>query len=192
MHDNIVTTFFWVGETATAENAGISNAPSVWDENWQKSFGGVDSPTNRIGYLPSGFVPKENPFYFALPYNDITSAGKRKSTANLCPKVDQKNPYSWCKNSWIKITAHGKTTYAQWQDSGPLGEDDTDYVLGSKQPKNTFNSHAGLDVSPAVRDFLSLADVDKSSWQFIDEQDVPSGPWKNIITKSGGTLKTLN
>jgi len=41
-----------------------------------------------------------------------------------------------------------------------------------------------LDVSPAVRDFLSLSDIDVVNWQFIDFSDVPDGPWTEIITTS--------
>ena len=91
---------------------------------------------------------------------------------------------SICKNQWIKITKNGKSAYAQWEDVGPFGEDDKDYVFGNSTPKSKENSHAGLDVSPAVRDYLGLGDVDKTDWQFIDAQDVPAGPWKDIITTS--------
>ena len=59
-----------------------------------------------------------------------------------------------------------------------------DYVFGDKKPKNNTNDHAGLDVSPAVKDYLTLSDIDKVDWRFIDEDEVPDGPWKSTITTS--------
>ena len=72
LHKNITATTFWVGEDANSStNGNISNIPSAWDENWTINFGGVDEPNSRNGYCPANFIPKENPFYFALPYNDF-------------------------------------------------------------------------------------------------------------------------
>jgi hypothetical protein len=183
-HDNIIVTIFWVGEAAGPENANISNAQSAWDGNWQAHYGGYDDPNNRNGYYPAGFTPSENPFYFALPYNDLDEQGDRKGSAGNCPNTS--NTISWCKNAWIKITKGGKTAYAQWQDVGPLQEDDTAYVFGSSAPKNTWGAKAGLDVSPAVRDYLGLSDVDRAGWSFVSAGSVPGGPWKNIVTTSQG------
>ncbi|HSX32207.1 MAG TPA: hypothetical protein VLF43_03015, partial [Candidatus Saccharimonadales bacterium] len=168
----------------------ISNAPSAWDGNWQTHYGGVDTPTNRNGYNPSGFTPHENPFYFALPYNDIAENGTRKSTAKGCPNQGS-DTYSWCKNAWIAIRHNGKIAYAQWQDVGPNNEDDYAYVFGTSAPTNTFGAHAGLDVSPAVRDYLGLSDVDTADWTFVTTSNVPAGPWATIITASPGD-NTIN
>jgi len=184
-HDNIISTVFWVGETADASNAHISNAQSAWDGNWEANFGGFDDPNNRNGYNPAGFTPKENPFYFALPYNDIDDNGNRKASASNCPNVGA-SAVSWCKNGWIKIVKGSKVAYAQWQDVGPLQEDDTNYVFGTAAPKNTWGAKAGLDVSPAVRDYMALGDVDRVSWAFVGASAVPAGPWKAIVTTSPG------
>lgn len=184
----VTTTVFWVGEPADADNGYIANAMSAWDDQWQDHYGGVDDPKNRNGYFPASFIPKENPFYIALPYSDLTDNGKRKPTAGNCPlssNVALKR-FSWCKNSWIAITSHGKTVYAQWEDVGPFETDDTAYVFGTKAPRNSYGARAGLDVSPAVRDYLGLSGVDTAQWMFISESDVPSGPWKQIITTSLG------
>ncbi len=183
-HDNIITTIFWVGEPADASNAHISNAMSAWDGNWESNYGGFDDPDNRNGYNPAGFTPKENPFYFALPYNDLDENGDRKSTAGGCP--NSSNTISWCKNAWIKIVFNGKTAYAQWQDVGPMEEDDAAYVFGTAQPKNTQLAKAGLDVSPAVRDYLGLSGIDRTGWSFVPAGSVPGGPWKSIVTTSQG------
>jgi hypothetical protein len=40
-----------------------------------------------------------------------------------------------------------------------------------------------------VRDCLKFRglnnDTNKVSWQFVESGDVPTGPWKNIVTTSG-------
>lgn len=190
LREDIVTTMFWVGEEADASNGFIANAASAWDGQWQQRYGGVDSPTPRSGYWPASFTPNENPFYIALPYNDLDNSGTRKLTAKACPNA--KNiadaGYSWCKNSWLAINHKGKTAYAQWEDVGPFEEDDTAYVFGGAKPKNSHGAKAGLDVSPAVRDYLGLKDVDTTNWYFVAAKDVPDGPWKKIITTSKGYL----
>lgn len=184
-HENIITTIFWVGEAADASNDYISNAESAWDGNWEANYGGYDNPNSRNGYYPAGFTPKENPFYFALPYNDLDANGNRKPTAGNCPNAGA-SAVSWCKNAWIKVVKGDKVVYAQWQDAGPSEYDDMAYVFGTAAPKNTWGAKAGLDVSPAVRDYLGLADVDRTSWGFVSAGAVPAGPWKNIVTTNPG------
>ena len=189
LHKNVMTSVFWVGEAADAENDHISNVPSAWDEDWQAHYGGFDDPNHRNGYHPATFTPRENPFYFALPYNDFNTDGtEHKYTGGSClpytPHTD--DSYSWCKNVWIAISYNGKTAYAQWEDVGPNEEDDPDYVFGTAKPKNTFGVHAGLDVSPAVRDYLGLDGDDHTSWTFVTPDVVPKGPWKDIVTTSLG------
>ncbi len=188
IHTNITVTIFWIGEEGNEENGFIPNIQSVWDDNWQNHYGGTDTPDNRNGFYPADFLPKENPFYFALPYNDFDENGIRKK--EVWKTIYWANTQTWektesmCKNRWIKITKNGKTAYAQWEDAGPFGEDDNNYVFGNHLPQNNINNNAGLDVSPAVRDYLHLNDIDKIDWQFIDFDDVPAGPWKKIITTS--------
>jgi hypothetical protein len=185
-HLGITTTYFWVGEPAGGDNGYIANAASAWDGAWQSHFGGADAPAPRSGYNPAGFTPKENPFYFALPYNDLDGLGRRKASAASCPLAALKTNYSWCKNSWIAIRHGVKVVYAQWEDVGPFGEDDSGYVFGASAPGNKKGSKAGLDVSPAVRDYLGLADVDSVDWSFVNASQVPAGPWKAIITTTPG------
>ena len=69
---NIVTTVFWVGEPAGANNP-VSNDTSSWDPNWTGNYGGLDNPdsSTRRNYIPVAFIPHQNPFYCALPYNDV-------------------------------------------------------------------------------------------------------------------------
>lgn len=190
IHQNVVTTYFWVGEPADADNSYNDNLSSAWDDNWTSNYGGVDDPNRRNGYLPSGFVPKENPFYFALPYNDFNDDGTRKDNAYdvvywSAEKKTWNDSESMVKNRWIEITKGNKTAYAQWEDAGPFVYDDSDYVFGNSRPANTLNHNAGLDVSPAVKDYIDLQHgKNVVSWRFVDFRDVSDGPWKDIITTS--------
>ena len=186
LHEDISVTFFWIGEGANGQNGFISNKASAWDSDWREHYGGTDDPDNRNGYFPAGFTPEENPFYFALPYNDFDGHGERKENAENIYwfSEDYTEEQSLCKNRWIKITKGTLTAYAQWEDVGPFNEDDISYVFGGSNPENTRNNNAGLDVSPAVHDYLNLEDIDVVDWQFVDFSDVPDGPWKQIITTS--------
>jgi hypothetical protein len=187
LHKDVTTTLFWVGEVATIENDFITNVESAWDVKWEEHYGGTDDPNNRDGYLPSTFTPLENPFYFALPYNDFNDDLSRKEGIDrYIPwfRDEPNNNISICKNRWIKITKNDKVVYAQWEDVGPFGEDDQSYVFGTSKPSSQENSNAGLDVSPAVKDYLGIAGIDTTSWQFVDENQVPDGAWKQIVTTS--------
>jgi len=73
------------------------------------------------------------------------------------------------------IRFNNKVCYAQWQDVGPLRYDHAEYVFGEERP--TRYSRAGLDVSPAVRDYLGLSGLDKTDWKFVEDDQVPYGPW---------------
>jgi len=185
LRQNILATIFWVGESANQDNNYIPNSQSAWDENWQEHFGGIDNPEKRNGFCPADFKPKENSFYFALPYNDFGLNGKRKISAE--ETVYWAGEKEWgenepmLKNRWLKIAKNGKVAYAQWEDVGPFEENDALYVFNSSQPKNK----AGLDVSPAVAGYLGLDGQDDVDWQFVDFKDVAIGPWLEIITSSG-------
>src|SRR5215469_12059582 len=166
-----MTTIFWIGEKANAENAFIANHESFWDPNWQKNFGGVDSPANRNGYMPSAFRPRQNPFYVALPYGETDDNGALKESAKMIPGygTDQ-TPIT--KNRWVEIRRKGKSCFAQWQDVGPYEADDFDWVFGdSTRPKNTFGLKAGLDISPAAAQYLGMDDSGITEWRFVEEND---------------------
>ena len=46
------------------------------------------------------------------------------------------------------------------------------------RPLPNLNGGAGLDVSPAVRDYIGMnATRDVCSWRFVEPSEVPSGPW---------------
>jgi len=179
-----MTTIFWVGEGASEDNGYIHNYGSYWDANWMKHFGGVDSPQNRKGYFPAAFTPKQNPFYVALPFAEVDQDGNLKEMTKKIPGFGQ-NSGPLTRDRWVEVRYKGKSCFAQWQDVGPFGEDDFDWVFGSaKKPKNRQGLKAGLDISPATAQYLGMADSDKTEWRFIDEKDVPDGPWKAIVTRS--------
>jgi len=180
----IVTTIFWIGEQPTANNP-TPNHSSSWDKNWSKSFGGFDdpNPAHRSDFTPVKFTPRQNPFYCALPYNDKTSNGHRPEASHVIPwfKDSYQGPaVSVCKGRWIAIRKGNRVAYAQWEDAGPFRTDHWQYVFGDERPKPNLNKGAGLDVSPAVRDYLGLTETDVTDWQFVDFKDVPRGPWSRL------------
>lgn len=181
----IVTTVFWVGESATVNNP-VHNRSSSWDQNWKESFGGYDNPdtAKRTGFIPAAFVPKLNPFYFALPYNDITKGGHKPEARSVIPWFRQafvRDGQSVCRDRWIAIrNASGRMCYAQWSDCGPYRTDHWEYVFGRARPIPNMNGGAGLDVSPAVRDYLKLNSIDVTDWKFVDFSEVPRGPWSDF------------
>ncbi len=182
-HD-IVTTVFWIGETPSANNP-TPNRSSSWDKDWAKSYGGFDdpNPARRRDYIPVKFTPHQNPFYCALPYNDKSANGHRSEAPQVIPwfkQAYQGSGVSVCKGRWIAIHKGNRTVYAQWEDAGPFRTDHWQYVFGSERPKPNLNRGAGLDVSPAVRDYLGLRDTDVTDWQFVDFKDVPRGPWSRL------------
>ena len=193
LHTNITAAVFWVGEPQ-GNGSSEDNALSAWDDDWQVHYGGYDDYQNRNGYYPTGFTPKENPFYLDLPYNDFNDNGNPKSNRlTVVPWANEKNwssEESMMKNRWVKITRNDIICYGQIEDAGPYQYDDYNYVFGTNdaRPKSTISNNAGMDVSPALRDclhFVGLNNVDnKVDWQFVNFSDVPSGPWKEIVTTS--------
>jgi hypothetical protein len=178
-----MTTIFWVGEGATPDSGYIDNYGSYWDPNWMKNFGGVDTPSRRNGFLPARFMPKQNPFYVALPFAEVDREGRLKEVAKKIPGFG-KNNEPLTRNRWIEIRYKGKSCFAQWQDVGPSEEDDFDWVFGSaKKPKNKNGLKAGLDISPATAHYLGIEDSAHTEWRFVDAVQVPDGPWKQIVTK---------
>ncbi|HEY3602754.1 MAG TPA: hypothetical protein VGK72_12425 [Chthoniobacterales bacterium] len=177
----IVTTVFWIGEKPSANNP-VPNRASSWDKTWSRSYGGYDDPkrSNRNNYIPADFIPRQNPFYCALPYNDKAKEGHRAEAPRVVPwfKEAYQGPgVSVCKGHWVAIRKGNRVVYAQWEDAGPFRTDHWQYVFGNERPKPNLNHGAGLDVSPAVRDYLGLEDTDVTEWKFVDFDEVPHGPW---------------
>lgn len=198
---SITSTVFWIGEQA-AKNNPVPNDKSSWDSNWQSNYGGVDHPQiRRVGFTPQ-FTPKQNPFYVALPYNDIDRGTNGIQTKKEAPLVIpwfentfQKSGTSVCKGRWVAIRAGDKTCYAQWEDCGPFRTDHWQYVFGDERPKPNINKGAGIDISPAVKDYLGVEGIDKVDWRFVEIYEIPGGPWKEygnnniFVADKAGTEK---
>jgi hypothetical protein len=180
----IVTTVFWIGEKP-GENNPVPNRSSSWDPNWTKNYGGVDDPekSHRRDFAPVKFTPRQNPFYCALPYNDKATNGHRPEAPRVVPwfrEAYQGPGVSTVKGRWIAIRKGNKVAYAQWEDAGPFRTDHWQYVFGNERPKPNLNKGAGLDVSPAVRDYLGLEGTDVTDWKFVEFEEVPQGPWAKL------------
>jgi hypothetical protein len=193
----ITCTIFWVGEEPTQNNP-TPNDKSSWDTKWVDNFGGYDDPdpAARIAdpvtgdFRPKAFVPGLNPFYVALPYNDVLDYKTHKPEASrVIPWFAAMRPEpgdTVCKGRWVQIYRGRKSCYAQWEDCGPWETDDWPYVFGNKPPKTNRNGAAGIDLSPAVRDYLGLKSGDKVHWRFVEASAVPPGPWLRYGRGGGG------
>jgi hypothetical protein len=177
----IMTTVFWIGERPTANNP-VPNDRSSWDPNWFSNYGGYDDPNSKFrkDFIPMSFLPRQNPFYVALPYNDVEGGHTKPEAKGLIPWFKDafvRDGQSVLKGHWLAIRHGNRVCYAQWEDCGPFCTDHWQYVFGDERPKANLNQNAGLDVSPAVRDFLGLRDIDVCDWKFVEFPEVPPGPW---------------
>lgn len=190
---NIVTTVFWVGETPTKNNP-TPNHKSSWDTKWAQNFGGYDdpNPANRRDFKPKKFTPRQNPFYVALPFNDVTRGTTKPESRRVIPwfrEAFEREGKSVVKGRWVAIRHRGRIAYAQWEDCGPFRTDHWKYVFGNERPKPNLNQGAGLDVSPAVRDYLGMSGKDVCDWKFVEFSEVPLGPWAKYGDNNTFVLK---
>ncbi|MFN3950013.1 hypothetical protein [Microbacterium sp.] len=208
-HTGIVATTFWVGEIFDPGAADGSQRFSTYDSRWLDSYGGCDgilddggcrtearTPTND--YFPTSMTPRENPFYLDLPFDDVNDPEGFATRGDVVPWADRA-PYatvvddrsqSLMKNRWVVLHRDGRLCYGQIQDAGPGEYRDAAYVFGDddRRPANTRYGGAGLDVSPALNGCLGFTDLDgdddRVDWAFVDDADVPAGPWTRIVTDS--------
>lgn len=181
---NIVTTVFWIGEPSTGVTAAC-NTKSSWDPAWEESYGGFDDPdpsSRTWDFGPKAFAPKQNPFYIALPFNDVTNPEIAATVIPWYAATPKKSKFTTViKGRWLAIRLGKKICYAQWEDVGPFETDDWGYVFGrNPQPKTVMNNGVGLDVSPAVRDYLGLVSGVRCDWRFCEVSEVPDGPWRKF------------
>jgi hypothetical protein len=180
---NIITTEFWIGEGSTPISS-TTNEASAWDLDWRSSNSGSDSPNNRNGYASGGHASTVNPFYVALPFNDLAFPDLARQ---WLPRGWYRHPrdgkqVSACQDRWVEIkNGQGDVCYAQWEDVGPLNYEDAEYVFGDTRPIGLGENHAGLDVSPAVAEYLNVTDRNRTtSWRFVDDEDVRPGAWLKL------------
>ena len=185
--ENIVTTVFWIGEAANAEKNSPANIASSWDTKWMENYGGYDDPDpskRAWDFRPASFIPGQNPFYCALPFNDLAGWKRTKPTAQkVVPWFKERYTEfgeTVLRGQWLAIRCGTQLCFAQWEDVGPFETDDWPYVFGTERPRTTKNNTAGLDVSPAVRDFLKLRSGQACDWRFVELEEVPPGPWRKF------------
>jgi hypothetical protein len=157
----ITATTFWVGEPPTPNDPG--NLASAWDPNW--------TATSK----------SQNPFYVALPYNDVAGGHTKPEARSIIPWFKQafvRDGQSVLKDKWIAIRKGSRVCYAQWEDVGPFQVDHWQYVFGNERPRPNINRDAGIDLSPAVRDYLGMSGMDQCDWKFVEAKEIPQGPWK--------------
>lgn len=180
---NITATVFWIGEDPTERNP-VANHKSSWDSAWKENFGGVDTPDSSYrttDFRPKSFIPRQNPFYVALPYNDVSKGEHKAEASRVIPWFRREytgKGQSVCKGRWVQIVYNNRSCFAQWEDCGPFTTEDWPYVFGDKPPINTRNKAAGIDISPAVRDYLGITGGTAIvHWRFVEFYRIPRGPW---------------
>jgi hypothetical protein len=211
-HTDIVSTTFWVGEIFDPNASDGSQVYSTYDGKWQEHYGGCDGVTTGDGceterrtaandYFPTAMTPRENPFYLDLPYDDINDDQGFADRDRVVPWASDQpyashsgdQDFSYMKNRWVEIRKGDRTCYGQIEDAGPGQYHDAAYVFGDDdaRPANKRYNGAGMDVSPALNGCLGYAEVngedDRVDWRFVDDADVPQGPWTRIVTSSGLT-----
>jgi hypothetical protein len=191
--ENIVATTFWIGEPTSSGSP--SNTSSAWDSGWMAHYGGEDSPTQRVDFLPNRFIPRQNPFYIALPYSDVSHGHTKPEAAQIIPWFKSsfsQSGRSILKDRWVAIRRGARVCYAQWEDAGPFRTDHWQYVFGNERPLSNQNHDAGIDLSPAVRDFLNIGGMDSVDWKFVEFSDVPTGPWTRLGDNNPFVQQTRN
>jgi ankyrin repeat protein/beta-lactamase regulating signal transducer with metallopeptidase domain len=173
-HPNLVPML----QAAAANGPHADAAPASGNSN----VGAASSYPNKKDIIATTYwnAKTPGPFYAALPFNDLANpdaAEKWLPSSWATAASTGPQPRSACLGHWLKITNQaGASCYAQWEDFGPGADTDPDYVFGNQPPKNA--QAPALDLSPAAAQFLGLDDKHKTvAWQFIDQKDVPPGPW---------------
>ncbi len=185
-------------------DAKLSNASGKCDDT--NSIASLRTPANNYTAPAGSPTIYESPFYLDLPYDDYNQSDSTDTTgySRRCTDIPWANDagfaghctdqsFSYMKNRFVKVMANGQTCYGQIEDAGPADDGngngnyaDYPYVFGvnDARPYNTSYNSAGMDISPALGACLlgSFNNDLKVSWQFVDNVDVPAGPWKTIVT----------
>ncbi|AMB59103.1 hypothetical protein [Microterricola viridarii] len=208
LHTNIVSTTFWVGEIFDPNASDGSQMISTYDSQWFQHYGGCDGTsvagtcetearTAANDYFPTSMTPLLNPFYLDLPFDDVNDPDAFARRAEVIPWANapeyqgqaQNNEVSMMLNRWVKLIKGDRVCYGQIADAGPGQYNDADYVFGSQdaRPQNRKFNGAGMDVSPALNGCLGFSSLngedDRVDWQFVEEADVPPGPWLRRVSQ---------
>jgi hypothetical protein len=171
-HAYIAASEFWIGQNG--------DKASAWAADWVRENGGSDSPDDRNGYAAGGHASGVNPFYVALPFDDLKHP---QLTQTWLPRGWARAPkngkaVSSCKDRWVELkNARGDVCFAQWEDVGPGADAQPEYVFAEGAPKSP-----GIDVSPAVAAYLNLTNAGPKivSWRFVDDAEVRPGAWMKL------------
>lgn len=209
-HTSIPVTTFWVGEVLDPQASDGSQRISTYDSRWLTSYGGCDGVVTQAGsceteqrhpedgWWPTQMMPRENPFYLDLPYDDVNDPTGFARRCEVVPWADEvghprctDRDHSYLKNRWVEVRGpSGRTCFGQVQDAGPAVYDDARYVFGEDdaRPASPEYAGAGMDVSPALNGCLGLSELDGEGdlvdWRFVEAGAVPEGPWRELVTTS--------
>ena len=207
MHTRIVATTFWVGEIFDPSAPDGSQVSSTYDGHWLAHYGGCDGVLHgtvceteprsaRNGWFPTRMTPKENPFYLDVPFDDVNDPTAFAERAQVVPWAhetgfaghEQDPGFSYLKNRWVRLVKGNRVCYGQNEDAGPGQYHDAGYVfgVGDPRPANARFNGAGMDISPALNACLGFTEMNGADetldWQFVDDLDVPGGPWQRVVT----------
>ena len=139
---NIVATVFWVGELPRENDPG--NLQSAWDQDWIHT------------------TKTQNPFYVALPYNDVQNGHTKPEAKCIIPWFTTafvRDGKSVLKDRWVAIRKGHLVCYAQWEDVGPFCADHWQYVFGSERPRPNEKPGRGYRCQPGgTRLFRDVGD----------------------------------
>ncbi|MCW2973927.1 MAG: hypothetical protein JWN72_2200 [Thermoleophilia bacterium] len=204
--------------TGVSDSQGCAGAPTGGCDALLRTEHGPCDDVNAVAslrtpandYRPAGGAAAvyENPFYLDLPYDDYNPSDATDTTgfarrcrdvpwagdpgyAGHCTDAD----FSYLKNRWVRVSAHGRTCYGQVEDAGPADDGhgngnyaDAAYVFGHTdiRPFNRSYGAAGMDVSPALGACLggTFNEGLVVSWRFVDLADVPLAPFRRLVTTS--------
>jgi hypothetical protein len=129
-------------------------------------------------------APHRNPFYVALPYNDVDNHHTKPEAVSIIPWFKQafvRDGQSVCKDRWVAIRKGNRVAYAQWEDVGPFQTDHWQYVFGSESRDST--------ITPAPRP--TTIPRPATAWP----RSAASPPRPKVTTPPvtrSGTARTLN
>ena len=182
---DIVTTVFWIGEHADREQSRSESQEFLGLATGRAITAVTTAPIPHGGTTTSRSISSRGRIRFtvALPYNDVTH-GQFKPEAR-----------DWSFRGFDRHSCSRGIRFAKIAGSRSaeaIGSATRNgKIVGRSAPtiSNTFsrtnarrpnlNHGAGLDVSPAVRDYLGLRTDVLTDWQFVEVRDVPPGPWRN-------------
>ena len=139
------------------------------------NYGGFNNanPASRQSYTLIHPCAVQNPFYCALPYNDVIRLGQTKPEAALVIPWFRKTfvapGLTVCKSHWVAIRKGKRIAYAQWEDSGPFRTDHFQYVLATMLKMHKCLTCGGLECLSGCSGLsLDWPPLTKRIWQSVE------------------------